>query len=136
MFDLLLLVVTKFFKFWGFSGLFLIRTLLILFFVLIRVSSFKKNMLKIFINLILVPIVSVWFSIHSVEIDGIYLAGYAGDYLNQMLLIYYPTDTIEVFFGLSLLAIIISARRFFVVRYFFKTLYYSCKLMIYLRFNL
>lgn len=127
----LLLAATKFFTFWGLSGLFLIRTLLILFFVVIRVSSFKKNVLKIFVNIFLIPIISIWFSIHAVEIDGLYLAGYVGDYLNQFLSIYYSSDVLEVFFGLSLLAIMISAKRFFIIRYLFKAIYYGYKLVAY-----
>jgi len=129
MIEYLLLIGNTVFGFWGLSTLFLIRILLIVFLILINVTKFKKNAFKLFINVLLIPVTSVWLSINEVEINNVYLSGYLGDSIKRILVKYYTMDSLEIFFALSLFAIAISARRFLVIRWFFKILYYLYKLM-------
>ncbi len=131
MIEYLQLLGNAVFGFWGLSTLFLIRILLIVFLILINVTQFKKNAFKLFINMLLIPITSIWLSVNDVEIDSVYLSGYLGDYLKRILLKYYTMDSLEIFFALSLFVLTISARRFLVIRYIAKMIYYACKLLFF-----
>jgi hypothetical protein len=114
--EFLLITGKSVFAFWGLSGFFLIRALLIIFLVLIKVSQLKKNAFKLFINILLVPLTSIWLSINLVEIDTISFGGYVGEYLKRVLVKYYTMDSLEIFFEVSLFVIEISEKLFFVIR--------------------
>lgn len=129
--DFLLSIGKSVLMFWGLSGLFLVHGLVIIFLILINVKQFKQSAFKLFLQVLWIPIISIWLSINAVEIDGIYLGGYIGDYLKNFLVKYYTIDSLELFFDLSVILLCITAKRFFVIRYLFKTIYLACKLMLF-----